>query len=58
MLFPLRWDDFADAAELLLNVFDLMPRGLALLHIQVRGRGSRQTPLSAFHNRSNHFQVA
>jgi len=58
MQFFLRWDGFADAAELLLNALDLIPRGLALLRIQFRGGGSRQPPVCAVHNRSNHFQVA
>jgi hypothetical protein len=58
MLVLLRWNDVLDAAELLLNALDLIPRGLALLRIQFRGGGSRQPSLRAVHNRSNHFQVA
>jgi len=41
MLVLLRWNDVVDAAELLLNALDLIPRGLALLGIQFRGGGSR-----------------
>jgi hypothetical protein len=58
MLVLLRLNRVVDAAELLLNALDLIPRSLALLRIQLRGGGSRQPPLCAVHNRSNHFQVA
>jgi len=58
MLVLLRWNGVVDAAELLLNALDLIPRSLALLRIQLRGGGSCQPPLCAVHNRSNHFQVA
>jgi hypothetical protein len=58
MLVLLRWNGVADAAELLLNALDLIPRGLALLRIRFRRGGSRQPPVRAVHNRSNHFQVA
>jgi hypothetical protein len=58
MLVLLRWNGVVNAAELLLNALDLIPRGLALLRIQFRGGGSRQPPVCAVHNRSNHLQVA
>jgi hypothetical protein len=41
MEFLLRWNGFADAMQLLLNVFDLITRSLALLRIQFRRGGSR-----------------
>ena len=44
--------------ELLLNALDLVPRGLVLLVIQLRGSGARQPPLRAVHNRRHHFQIA
>jgi hypothetical protein len=44
--------------ELLLNPLDLMPRGFALLVIQLRGRGASQPPLRAVHNRHYHFLIA
>ena len=44
--------------ELLLNVIDLVPRGLRLLVIQLRGSGPRQPALRAVHNRHHHFQIA
>jgi hypothetical protein len=44
--------------ELLLNAFDLMPRGLRLLGIQIRGSGARQPPLRAVYNHHHHFQIA
>jgi hypothetical protein len=44
--------------ELLLNVLQLMPRGLALLVIQLRGSRARQPTLRAVHNRHHHFQIA
>jgi len=58
MLVLLRWNRVVDAAELLLNALDLITHGLALLRIQFGGGGSRQPPVRAVHNRSNHFQVA
>jgi hypothetical protein len=58
MLFLLRWDGLADAAELLLNVLDPMPRERTLLRIQVRDGGPRQSSLRAVHKSSNHLQVA
>jgi len=44
--------------ELLLNAFDLMPRGFRLLLIQLRDSTARQPPLRAVHNRHHHFQIA
>ena len=58
MRFLLRSDGFVDAAELVLNAVDLMPRGSALLVIQLRDNGTRQPPLRAVHNRHHHFQIA
>jgi len=58
MWFLLRLDCFVDAAELALNALDLLPRGLHLLVIQLRGSGARQPPLRAVHNRHHHFQIA
>jgi hypothetical protein len=43
---------------LALNALDLMPRGFALLVVQLRGGGARQPPLRAVHNRRHHFQIA
>jgi len=43
---------------LVLNALDLMPRGLALLGIQLRGSGAGQPPLRAGHNRHHHLQIA
>jgi hypothetical protein len=57
MQFFLRWDGFADAAELLLNALDLIPRNFALLRVQVCGGGPRQTSLGAVHDRGDHLQV-
>jgi len=58
MWFFLRLDFFVDAAELLLNALDLMPRRVRLLWIQLRGSGARQSPLRAVHDRHHHFQIA
>jgi hypothetical protein len=58
MRFLLRWYFFVDAMELLLNALQLMPRGLALLVIQLRGSRARQPALRAVHNRHHHFQIA
>jgi hypothetical protein len=44
--------------ELLLNAFDLMPRGFRLLLIQLRDSGASQPPLRAVYNRYHHFQIA
>ena len=44
--------------ELFLNAFDLMPRGLRLLFVQLRGSVASQPPLRASHDRYRHFQVA
>ena len=41
-----------------MNALDLMPRGAALLVIQLRSRRARQPALRAVHNRHNHFQIA
>ena len=53
----LRWNGFAEASELLLNALDLIPRGPALLCIQVHDGGPGQPALSAIHNRGHHLQV-
>jgi len=45
-------------AELVLNALDLMPRGLRLLAIQLRGSGVGQPPLRPVHDRHHHFQIA
>jgi len=58
MRFLLRLDCFVDAAELLLNAFDLVPCGFPLPVIQLRDSGARQSPLRAVHNRHHHFQIA
>jgi len=44
--------------ELFLNAIDLLPRGVRLLVIQIRGSGARQSPLRTVHNRHHHFQIA
>jgi hypothetical protein len=44
--------------ELFLNAIDLMPRGFALLAIQICRRCVGQPPLRASHNRRHHFQIA
>jgi len=44
--------------ELLLKVFDLIARSLALLRIQFRRGGPRHPALDAVHNRGDHLQVA
>jgi hypothetical protein len=41
-----------------LNAVDLMPRGFALLVIQLRGSGARQPTLRSVHNRHHHLQIA
>jgi hypothetical protein len=43
---------------LALNALDLMPRGFALLGVQLRGRCARQSTLRAVHNRHHHLQIA
>jgi hypothetical protein len=58
MRFLLRLDVFVDAAELVLNAIDLMPRGFVLLVIQLRGCRARQSPLRAVHDRHHHLQIA
>jgi hypothetical protein len=58
MRFLLQLDFFVDPAELAFNALDLMPRGLALLVIQLRGCRSRHSPLRAAHNRHHHLQIA
>ena len=58
MLLLLGWNGVVDAAEMFQNALDLIRRGVALLRIQFRGGGSRQPPVCAVHNRSNHLQVA
>jgi hypothetical protein len=49
---------FVYAAELALNLLDLMLGGLPLLAIQFCGRGSGQTSLCAVHDRQHHLQIA
>jgi hypothetical protein len=44
--------------ELLLNAFDLAPRGFRLPVIQLRDSGARQSTLRAVYNRHHHFQIA
>ena len=44
--------------ELLLNAVDLMPRGFALLGLQLHGSGPRQLAMRTVHNRHHHFQIA
>jgi hypothetical protein len=58
MWFLLRLNFFVDAAELVLNALNLMPRGSRLLLIQLHGCGARQPPLRAGHHRQRHFQIA
>jgi hypothetical protein len=58
MWFLLRLNFFVDAAELVLNALDLLPRGLRLLVIQLRGSSARQSPLRPVHDRQRHFQIA
>ena len=41
-----------------MNALDLVPRGFALLVIQLRGRRTNQPPLHTAHNRHHHFQIA
>ncbi len=43
--------------ELFLNALDLMPRGFALLAIQIYRRPARQPTLRSAHNRGHHFQI-
>jgi len=43
--------------ELPLNAIKLMPRGFALLVIQLRGSGARQTTMRAVRNGGHHFQI-
>ncbi|HTC79149.1 MAG TPA: hypothetical protein VK657_11065, partial [Terriglobales bacterium] len=47
-----------DAVELVLNAMDLMPRGFALLVIQLRDSGAREPSLNAVHNRDHQLQIA
>jgi hypothetical protein len=58
MWFLLRVNFFVDAAELVLNALDLLPRSLRLLVIQLRGSGARQPPLRSVHHRHHHLQLA
>jgi len=58
MRFLLRLDFFLDAAELVLNALDLVPRSSRLLVIQLGGSGAGQSPLRAVHNRHHHLQIA
>jgi hypothetical protein len=41
-----------------LNALDLMPRGLALPVIQLRGSGARQPAMRAVHDGGHHLQIA
>ena len=41
-----------------MNAPDMVPRGFALLVIQLRGRRTNQAPLYTAHNRHHHFQIA
>ena len=41
-----------------MNAVDLMPRGFALLVIQLRGSGARQPTMRAVHDGGHHFQIA
>jgi hypothetical protein len=54
----LRSDGFLDAAELVLNAVDLMPRSLELLVIQLDGSGARQPTMGAVRDGGHHFQIA
>jgi hypothetical protein len=58
MPFLLRLKFFVDALELFLNTSDLLPRGFALLPIQLRGLCPRQPPLGAVHDGGHHLQIA
>jgi hypothetical protein len=58
MRFLLPSDGFVDAAELVLNAVDLMPRGFALLVIQLRDSGARQPTMRAVRYGGHHFQIA
>jgi hypothetical protein len=58
MWFLLRLDGFVDAAELVLNAVDLMPRGLALLGIQLRASRARQPATRSVRDGGHHFQIA
>jgi hypothetical protein len=58
MRFLLRSDGFVDAAELVLNAVDLMPRGFPLLVIQLRGSGARQPTMRPVRDGGHHFQIA
>ena len=49
---------FADAAQLSLNVLDLMLHRLALLAVYFHGSGSGQSPLCPVHDRCHHLQIA
>jgi hypothetical protein len=44
--------------ELFLNTIDLVPRGFALLAIQIYRRCAGQPSLRAVHKRHHHFQIA
>jgi hypothetical protein len=44
--------------KLLLNAVDLMPRGCALLVIQLRGSGARQPTMRSVRDGGHHFQIA
>ena len=41
-----------------MNAVDLMPRGFALLEIQLRGSGSRQPTMRSLRYGGHHFQIA
>jgi len=44
--------------ELPLNAVDLIPRGFALLVIQLRGGGARQPAMRSVRYGNHHFQIA
>jgi hypothetical protein len=58
MRFLLRSDGFVDVAELVLNAVDLIPRGFALLVIQLRGSGARQPTMRSVRYGGHQFQIA
>ena len=49
---------FADAAQLALNVIDMMLHRLALLAVYFHRGGAGQSPLCPVHDRRHHLQIA
>jgi hypothetical protein len=49
---------FPDAAQLALNVLNLMPHRLALLAVYFHRGGAGQSPLCPVHDRRHHLQIA